>query len=134
MAWNPKVPATVRHWPQSFITSHSGHNFIPSFTKIPVSNTPFVTYLLTSQNRVLLEELTGSPLVKKFPAFNGTRRFIRSMTPSHFLKIHINIILPPTPRSSKWTLSLTFPSQNPVCISPLHPYVLHAPKTSFFSI
>ena len=36
---------------------------------------PF-TYLRTPWSRVLLEKLTGSQLVKKFPAFYGTRRFI----------------------------------------------------------
>ena len=30
-----------------------------------------ITYLLTSYSRVL-EQLTGSQLVKKFPAFSGT--------------------------------------------------------------
>ena len=34
------------------------------------------TYSLTPWNRVLLEKLTGSQQVKKFPAFYGTRRFI----------------------------------------------------------
>jgi len=32
--------------------------------------------LLTPWSRVLLEKLTGFQLVKKFPAFYGTRRFV----------------------------------------------------------
>jgi len=32
-----------------------------------------LTYLFIPRNRVLLEKLTGSQLVKKFPAFYGTR-------------------------------------------------------------
>ena len=53
---------------------------------------------------------------------------------SHFLKIHLNIILPSTSGSSKWCLSFTCPHQNPVYASPLPPYVLRAPPISFFSI
>ena len=35
-----------------------------------------LTYLLTPWCRVLPEQLTGLQLVKKFPAFHGTRRFM----------------------------------------------------------
>ena len=38
------------------------------------------TYLLTPWCRVLLEKLTGLQLVKKFPAFHGTRKFITALT------------------------------------------------------
>ena len=38
------------------------------------------TYLLTPWCRVFLEQLTGLQLVKKFPAFHGTRRFITALT------------------------------------------------------
>jgi hypothetical protein len=42
--------------------------------------TYLLTYLFTPWCRVLLEKLTGLQLVKKFPAFYGTRRFITAFT------------------------------------------------------
>ena len=39
-----------------------------------------LTYLLTPWSRVLLEKLTGFQLVKKFPTFYETRRFITAVT------------------------------------------------------
>jgi hypothetical protein len=46
---------------------------------------------------------------------------------SHYLKIHVNIILLSAPGSPQWSLSLRLPHQNPVHASPLPPTELHAP-------
>ena len=46
-----------------------------------------LTYLLTPWCRVLLEKLTGLQLVKKFPAFYGTRRFITVLTSVRHLSL-----------------------------------------------
>jgi len=53
---------------------------------------------------------------------------------SHFLMIHLNIILPSTPVSPKWSISFRFPHQNTVYASPHPPYALHTPHNSFLSI
>ena len=46
-----------------------------------------LTYLLTPRCRVLPEQLTGLQLVKKFPAFHGTRRFITALTSARHLSL-----------------------------------------------
>ena len=46
-----------------------------------------LTYLLTTWGRALLKKLTGVQLVKKFPAFNGTRRYIATFTKARHLSL-----------------------------------------------
>jgi len=46
-----------------------------------------VHYLLTPRCRVLLEKLTGLQLVKNFPAFHVTRRFITALTSVRHLSL-----------------------------------------------
>ena len=109
------------------------------------------TYLLTPWYRVLLEKLTGLQLVKKFPAFHGTRRFITVLTsvrqPSLYWDSPIQSTYPhPTSWRSILILSThlrlglpsgLFPSgfttKTLYTPSP-HPYAPHAQPISFFSI
>jgi hypothetical protein len=49
------------------------------------------------------------------------------MPPSHFHKIHFNIILLFMRGSSKWSLSLRISHQNPVCTFPL-PHTCYMPR------
>ena len=108
-------------------------------------------YLLTPCSTVLFEKLTGSQLVKKFPAFYGTQRFITAFTSARQLSLSwvrsIQSISPHTTfrrsiliLSSHLLLGLPsafFPSGFPTKIlytPPLSLYVLHAQPTSFFHI
>ena len=111
-----------------------------------------IDYLLTPWCRVLLEKLTGLQIVKKFPPFHGTRKFITALTSppphvsilgqpnpvyiptSHLLEIHPNITHPSTPRSPQWSPSLRFPHQDPIHPLSLHSYTPHAQPISIFSI
>ena len=119
--------------------------------------TPYVlltyslTYLLTPWRRVLLEKLTGLQLVKKFPTYHETRKFITALTSVRHMSLSwaspIQSIYPhPTSWRSILILSthlrLGLPSSSFPPVSPAtpytppspHPYAPHAQPISFFSI
>ena len=107
-----------------------------------------LTYLLTAWSRVLLEKLTGSQPVKKFPAFYGTRKFITAFTRARHLSIS-SATSSPCPQPTFCKLILVLSSHlhlgHPCCLFPsgfspkpcIHlfspPHVLHAPLISLFS-
>jgi len=133
--------------PMSMQLSHNFKQWYRTWFKNPLNKHCVFAYLLTPGSRVLLEKLTGFQLVKKFPAFYITLTFITAFTSachlslpwasliqsipptSHFLKIHLNIILPSMPGFQQWSLSLRFPRLNPVYISPL-PHTRYIHRTS----
>ena len=59
----------------------------PTFTSAVLSAFPTITYLLNPLCWFLLEKLTGLQLVKKFPAFHVTRRFITALTSVRHLSL-----------------------------------------------
>ena len=101
-----------------------------------------LNYLLTySMEQSPSGESNGSQLVKKFrilwnpkvyypihkcrPTVPNLKQIDPAHTPTpHFLNSHLNIILPSTSGSSKWSLSLRFTNQNPVHTSPI-PHMRH---------
>ena len=112
---------------------------------------PCTIAIFTPWCRVLLEKLSGLQLVKKFPAFHGTRRFITALTSVRHLSLSwaspIQSIYqhPPSWRSililsthlrlglPNGLLLSGFRSKTLYTPSP-HPYAPHAQPISFFSI
>ena len=95
-----------------------------------------ITYLLTPWWRALLDKLTGLQLVKKFPAFHGTRRFITALTSVRHLSLSWassiqSIYAHPTSWRSILILStrlrLGLPSGSFPPVSPARPYIPPSP-------
>jgi hypothetical protein len=101
-------------------------------------HTASLTYSLTPRFRIIFEKLIATQLVKKYLAllWNPKVHHLVHENPSldpilsqmnpvrpidpYLPKAHLNVILPPTPRSSQWSLTFGPPNQNPVNTSPFH--------------
>jgi len=110
------------------------------------TNSHSLTQILTPWSTVLLENLTGSQLVKKFTTFYGIRRLITALTIARHLSLSsarsiqsiiphptsrrpiFNIILPSRPVSSKWYIS----SVNAFNLS--HTCYVYMPRAHHFEI
>ena len=91
---------------------------------IPVCDTEFAfvfcfirTYLLILWSKVLLEKLASFQLVKKFPAFYGTRRFITSLTRARHLSLSsASPIQSSYPNPTSWRSILMLSSHLRLCL------------------
>jgi hypothetical protein len=98
--------------------------------------------VLTPWFRILFEKLIVTQLVKKHPTFLRNPKVhnrvhkspplnpilsqpnpVRPIDP-YLPKVRLNVILPPTPRSSQWSLAFGPPNQNPLSTPPL-PHACH---------
>jgi hypothetical protein len=71
-----------------------------------------LSYLHTPCSRVLLEKLTGFQLVKKFPAFYGTWRFITAFTSARHMSLSLaRSIQSMPPDSNSWRSILILSSR-----------------------
>ena len=89
---------------------------------------PSTPYLLTPRCRVLLEKLIGLQLVKKFPAFHGTRRFITALTSVRHLSLSwASPILSIYPHPTSWRSILI--SSTHLRLTYLFTYLLHGAES-----
>jgi len=79
--------------------------------------------------RILWNAEIHCPIHNSLPFVSILSLINRVHAPSHVLKIHFNIILPSTLRSSEWSLSLRFPYQSLTRTSPL-PHTRHMLRPS----
>ena len=88
---SPKWSITLRFPHQNLayasLLPHTRYMPRPSHSVCIIIIIIFIIIIITPWCRVLLEKLTDLQLVKKFPAFHGTRRFITALTSVRHLSL-----------------------------------------------
>ena len=88
--WKMKQNILLTYWPAYLLTDLLTHLLTYLINNLLAY---LITYLLTTllttllTYLLLLEKLTGSQLVKKFPAFYGTRRYITAFTSARHMSL-----------------------------------------------
>jgi hypothetical protein len=75
-----------------------------------------LTYSLTPWCRVLIEKLTGLQLVKEFPAFYGTRRFITALTSLRCAMLPLETLPPGDPSGGVVYLRIVLSPEEASCL------------------
>jgi hypothetical protein len=101
----------VAPWPRyqsTYIHTYIQHTYIHTYIH---------TYLLDQWSTVLPEKLTGLQLIKKFPAFYGTQRFIAAFTGDRLLSLSwASPIQSIPPQPTSWRSILILSSHLHLCL------------------
>jgi len=104
--FEPAIPATQRPQTHALDRMVNGIGALHSFSRS-----------LIPWSRILLRKLTNCQVVKKFPAFYGTRRFITAFTRDrHLSRSWTSSIKSMPPHPTSWGAILILPSHPRLCL------------------
>jgi hypothetical protein len=137
VVYNHQTTYITTDW--RLVSHFTAHFYVPEIAQNKQLNVNWrqnLPHLLIPWCRTVFEKLNVTQLLKNYPAFfmepegsltcsqkpaNGPHSEpAESSNPidSYLPKVQLNVI-PPTPRSSHWSLTFVIPNQNPVNTSPL---------------